>query len=189
MECGHPVRRPGDRARLTPWSDRPGGDRSPPAGISQTAEPGRSDGPGHPGPDDRPRPGRAGGPRVSMARAGTGGGLSKPAVCPDAPRGAAHRGDHSRWSLTWQLLRAAGRPAQNLRRPGGHRGRERPSLPGARCAQSRPHGSARAADGDQRGPQGHQPLDLRPPAGPEDAGRERDAPLRSATGVHLPVRR
>ena len=120
------------------------------------------------------------------------GGLSKPAVCPDAPRGAAHRGDHSRWSLTWQLLRAAGRPAENLCRPGGHRDRERPSLPGARCAQPRPHRSARAADGDQRGPASViSRSTFRPPAGPRTiAGRERDAPLRSADRRSIyPVRR
>ena len=61
-----------------------------------------ADGPGHPGPDDRPRPGRAGGSRVSMARAGTGGGLSKRS-CPSR---CSARGSPSGRS---QSLRASGR--------------------------------------------------------------------------------
>ena len=65
--------------------------------------------------------------------------------------------------------------AQDLRRPSGHRHRERPPVHRAGSAQQRAAGRARAADGDQRAAQGDRPVDLRSPAGLRDAGRERGA--------------
>ena len=52
--------------------------------------------------------------------------------------------------------RQADRAAQDLRRPGGHRHRERAAVQGAGGAQPRAH-EAGAADGDQRDPAGDQP--------------------------------
>ena len=50
--------------------------------------------------------------------------------------------------------RAADRAPEDLRRPGGHRDRERAPVHGAGGAQQRAAGRARAADGDQRAAQG-----------------------------------
>ena len=46
--------------------------------------------------------------------------------------------------------------SEDLRRPGGDRHRERPPVQGARGAQPRADRGARAADGDERDPAGHQ---------------------------------
>ena len=50
---------------------------------------------------------------------------------------------------------APDRAARDLRRPGGHRHRERAAVHGAGGAQPRPHRGARAADGDRRDPARH----------------------------------
>ena len=81
------------------------------------------------------------------------------------------------------------RAPQDLRRPGGDRDRERPPVQGAGGAQQRAAGRAGAADGDQRAPQGDRAVDLRPPAGLRDAGRERGQALRGGTRVSPPLRR
>ena len=63
--------------------------------------------------------------------------------------------------------------AADLRRPGGHRHRERAAVPGAGDAQPRPRRGAGAADRDQRDPAGDQPLAHGPPAGARDGRRAR----------------
>ena len=87
------------------------------------------------------------------------------------------------------VQREPGPAPVHLRRPGGDRPRERPPVPGARGPQPRADRGPRAADGDQRGPENHQPLDLRPPAGPRHARRERGEAVRCADGCHLPAPR
>ena len=52
--------------------------------------------------------------------------------------------------------------AHHLRRPGGHRDRERAPVRGGAGADGGAERGAAAADGDRRCAQGHQPLDLRP---------------------------
>ena len=77
------------------------------------------------------------------------------------------------------LLGGAGRTAGDLRRPGGHRHRERAAVPGAGGAESRADGSPGAADGDRRDPAGDLQLTDRPPAGHGHGGGERRAALRA----------
>ena len=81
-----------------------------------------------------------------------------------------------------------GRAPEDLRRPGGHRHRERPPVHRAGGPQQRAAGGARAADGDQRAAQGDRPVDLRSPAGLRDAGRERGPAVRGRTRDHLALR-
>ena len=64
-----------------------------------------------------------------------------------APSHLAHRGR--------AVLATASRAAPDLRRPGGHRDRERAPVQRAGHAQPRPDRDARAADGDGRHPAGH----------------------------------
>ena len=71
------------------------------------------------------------------------------------------------------LLRPPARARQDLRRPGGHRDRERPALPGAGGPQPRPHRDPGAADRDRRDPARHQQLADRRPAGVRDHRQER----------------
>ena len=63
------------------------------------------------------------------------------------------------------LLGASDPAAEDLRRPGRHRHRERPPVHGARSAQPRPDRVAGAADRDQRDPARHLELADRHPAG------------------------
>ena len=72
-----------------------------------------------------------------------------------------HRGDAPRTGL---FRGSRGLAAEDVRRPGGDRHRERASLHGAGGAQPRPHRGPRAADGDERDAEGDQPLRLRPAA-------------------------
>ena len=55
------------------------------------------------------------------------------------------------------LFTDPGRAAEDVRRPGGHRDRERAAVHGAGGPQPRPHRGAGAADGDERDPARHQP--------------------------------
>ena len=71
------------------------------------------------------------------------------------------------------FLGQAHQAPRDLRRSGRHRHRERPPVHGARGAEPRPHRGARPADRDQRSPEGHQPLDVRPPARAGNPHRER----------------
>ena len=87
------------------------------------------------------------------------------------------------------LHRQADRPPADLRRPGGHRHRERPPVHRAGGPQQRAAGRARAADGDQRAAQGDRAVHLRSPAGLRDAGRERRPAVRGRARVDLPLRR
>ena len=80
------------------------------------------------------------------------------------------------------LHRQADRAGEDLRRPGGHRDRERPPAPGAPGPEPRSDRGPRAADRDERGPQGHQPLDVRSPARAGNPHRERGEALRRRLG-------
>ena len=150
-------------------------------GDADTA--GRARGPGG------PRPRCAGRSRV-LADARARGG--EPADRPRRPHAAVRavdRRDHD-VAAGGQTVSASGRSSsEDLRRPGRHRHRERPPVQGAGGPKPRPHRGARAADRDQRGAQGHQPVDVRPPARPEDPGRERGPAVRRTAGVHLPLER
>ena len=68
--------------------------------------------------------------------------------------------------------------AEDLRRPGGDRHRERAAVHGARGPEPRADRGARAADGDRRDPAGHLQLADRSPAGDGRRGRKRRAILR-----------
>jgi hypothetical protein len=88
------------------------------------------------------------------------------------------------------------RPPEDLRRPGGDRDRECPAVQPTERAHRRSSGIARIPDRDQRCAQGHQPLDLRSPAGARYARRNRCAvvrgrsrPPRTARWRRLPVGR
>ena len=74
---------------------------------------------------------------------------------PDVARRRPDRSDHRLAIPGRSPSRPADRAPQDLRRPGRHRCRERPPLPGARAAQPRPDRDARAADRHRRDPAGH----------------------------------
>ena len=61
--------------------------------------------------------------------------------------------------------RQADRVVDDLRRPGGHRDRERAPVRGSAGAHRRSHRVTAAADRHRRRAQGHQPLGIRPAAG------------------------
>ena len=87
------------------------------------------------------------------------------------------------------VLGQADRAPRDLRRPGGHRHRERAAVHGAGGAEPRADRGARAADGDERDPAGHRELADRPPAGLRRRRRERRAAVRGDGCVDLPPRR
>ena len=108
----------------------------------------------------------------------------------DAARGQPHRRHRRhRADEAAALPDDADRAAPDLRRPGGHRHRERPPVHGAGGAQ--PRADARRSSSRRRPARccGHQPVAPRPPAGLRDAGRERRPAVRRGRGVHLPLRR
>ena len=78
----------------------------------------------------------------------------------------------------------ADRAAQDLRRPGGHRHRERPPVQGAGGAQPRPDRDAGAADGDRRDPARHHPA--RRPTSSRSSTRSCRAPRGCATADSAP---
>ena len=143
-------------------------------------------GPGDPGPGRRARS------RTSLADAeysqGIGGRETQwrsPARRPDASRdgtpiGASSSfGGASQATFTDRQIELA----EDLRRPGRHRHRERAPVHGARGAQQRAAGRARAADRDQRAAQGDRAVHVRSPAGLRDAGRERGPAVRGRARV------
>ena len=89
--------------------------------------------------------------RLSPPRACRGAvGLPKRALRPDAARGRSHRRHHGVPGATpGSFSDSADRAAEDLRRPGGHRHRERAPVHGAGGAQPRSHRGAGAADGDR----------------------------------------
>ena len=94
---------------------------------------------------DRPHPDRAGDPH--------------------AQGGRAARGDHHLPARGPAVHRQPDRPDGDLRRPGGHRHRERAAAHRAAGQERRSHRGARAADGDQRDPARHHrssPTDVQP---------------------------
>ena len=121
--------------------------------------------------------------------AAVAGGYRCFAVMPMMKDGRGDRGHPRRSPDGRALHRRRARAAPDIRRPGGDRHRERAAVPGAAGAQPRADRGAGAADGDQRGAEGHQPLDVRPRAGPGDVDRERDAAVRCPAGHHVPVGR
>ena len=138
--------------------------------------------------DRCPRRGRAGRSGVCAARRES----RRLPRCPrgaDAARGQPHGRDCCHSRAAGALLEEPDRAASNLCRSGGHRDPERPSVQGAGGAQQRAAGRARAADGDQRAPQGDRPLHLRSAAGLRDAGRKCGEVVRGRARIHLPVRR
>ncbi len=87
--------------------------------------------------------------------------------------GRRHRGGARRAPT---VLRQRDRAAEDLRRPGRHRRRERPPLQGVGGAQSRPHGGLGAADRDGGDLARHQSVADRRPAGlRHDSGERRQA--------------
>ena len=87
------------------------------------------------------------------------------------------------------VLGQADRAPRDLRRPGGHRDRERPAVHGARGAERRADGVAGAADGDGRDPAGDRELADRSPAGHGGRRRERRPSVRGDGFGDLPSRR
>ena len=95
------------------------------------------------------------------------------------------------------VLRPADRAAPDLRRPGRHRHRERPAVPGAGAAQPRPHRDPRAADGHRRDPARHLQLPDRRPArlrhhrsrAPRGSARRRIGVVFRFDGRAAPLRR
>ena len=83
----------------------------------------------------------------------------------------------------------ADRLAPDLRRPGGHRDRERAPVHGARRAEPRADRVARAADGDRRDPASHLRLADRHPADLRDHRPVRDHPVRGRSVRRPHVRR
>ena len=77
------------------------------------------------------------------------------------------------------VYRQTDRAAQNLRRPGGHRDRERAPVQGIAGAQRRIARGPGASDGDGRGARHHQPLADGRAAGPRRHRRERRPGLRN----------
>ena len=95
---------------------------------------------------------------------------------PDA-RGRADRHIEPGAATRRAVQRAADRTGSHLRRPGGHRDRERAAARRIAGAHPRPRRIARIPDRDQRRAQGHQPLDHRCPTGAGHSGRNRLAAL------------
>ena len=79
--------------------------------------------------------------------------------------------------------RGADRAAPDLRRPGGHRDRERAPVHGAGGAQPRTHRGSGAADGDQRDPAGDEPVADRCATGLRHHRAERRSTVRSGRRV------
>ena len=96
----------------------------------------------------RAHPRRHGRSRVQVGGAARRRGPHDPG-CPDAPGSHRHRCDRGQENRGPALHRQAGRARHDLRRPGRHRHRERPSLPGARGPQ---RGSHRGAASSRRRP-------------------------------------
>src|SRR5262249_16816167 len=95
--------------------------------------------------------GGGGGGRGGPRRRRGGGGV---AGRPNGARRAGHR-SHLRWPIeAWIVQRTAGRAAEDLCGPGGHRRPECAPVHGAGGAQQRAAGGLGAADGDQRAAQG-----------------------------------
>ncbi len=82
-------------------------------------------------------------------------------IRPDAARGRSHRRDHGGARRDRAVLRQRDRAAEDLRRPGRDRHRERPPVQGTGSANSRADPVGREADGAGRGQSGPQ-LDARP---------------------------
>ena len=97
--------------------------------------------------------------RIS-GRLGFHADLSVFGLCLAAPllrEGVAIGADYYSPHRSSPFLRQANRAAQNLRRPSGHRHRERPAVQGTRRAQPQNYRGAGAADGDERDARRHQP--------------------------------
>ena len=86
------------------------------------------------------------------------------------------------------VLGQADQAPRDVRRSGRDRHRKRAVVQGTRGPQQGSDRSSGPADRHERGPQGHQPLDLRPPAGPRDAHRARDAARQCRRRRHLQAR-
>ena len=80
-------------------------------------------------------------------------------------------------------------PAPDLRRPGGHRDRERATVQGAGGAQRRADRGARPADGHRRGAPGHQPRPDGRPARVRHHCGERPSAVRRWPQRRVPLRR
>ena len=78
---------------------------------------------------------------------------------------------------------------EDLRRPGGHRRRERPAVQGAGSPQPGPDRDAGAADRDRRDPARHLELADRHPAGVRHHRGERRQAVRGRGGRRHPIRR
>ena len=83
--------------------------------------------------------------RTSSSRRAKAGGLSDGPGRAAGPRGAADRHDHDVPARDPALLRQADRASRDLRRPGGHRDRERAAVPGAAGAHAGPDALGRAS--------------------------------------------
>ena len=128
----------------------------------------------------RSHPGRLADPDYAVRHAGA----ARPAFRsiaggPDAPRGQRRSvRSPSRAARRGPFSGPADRAAQDLRRPGGHRHRERPPVQGAGGAQPRPDRGAGAADGHRRDPARH--LAARRPTSSRSSKRSSRPPRASA---------
>ena len=107
----------------------------------------------------------------------------------DASRWRDDRSDRSLPPGARRVSRSSGRAADDLRRSGGHRGRERASLHRARSPQSRSDRSARAADRDERHPARDQPIADRCAAGVRHHREGCAGAVQRELGERLHVRR
>ena len=119
----------------------------------------------------------------------TGGPLPQRPWRTHRPQRPGHRVDLCRTAEARPVRRLPGRAAQDLRRPGGHRDRERAPVHRTRRPQPRPHGGAGAADGDERNPARDQRLADRRAAGVRRHRAQCGRPLRQPVRERVPVRR
>ncbi len=173
-----PVRWQAAPLRGPPWTHARGG-RGRAARLSHRAGPGQCGRPGGPQWRRRAHPGRPRGPGLRASARSPGSSAFRSIVAvPMLRDGVPDRGDRGCAIPGRTLPRPADRPAQDLRRPGGDRDRERPALPGAGGPEPRPDRDAGAADGDRRDPARHLELADRRPAGVRVDRRQRGQALR-----------
>ena len=153
-----PVRRRAAPLRRLTTGRRPRGSTVAAPRLPAAAEP-RHARPGGPCSSRRRRadPGRPRGPGLraaSASRSATASGAHL--AVPMLRDGLPDRLDRRRARPGRALPRTAGRAPEDLRRPGRHRHRERPAVPGARGADRRSDALGRRAPGARRGQPGRQ---------------------------------
>ena len=122
-------------------------------------------------------------------RVGAAAGLSRHPLRPPDAGGLPGRGDRPAPDRGAALHGAAGRPPRDLRRPGGHRDRERSPVHRAPGEERGPHRGSRATNGDRRDPERDQPVADRRSAGLRDDRPKRGSAVRWAVRSRSWLRR